>query len=82
MKAILIKENSWLAALAARKLRYGHIAIVIGSTIHLHNIDTAGFIRNRRWLIHELKHVEQFEQHGFFRFLWLYLAEYLQNGYY
>jgi hypothetical protein len=82
MKSVSIKQNSWIAALAARRLKYTHVAMVIGKTIHLHNINTAEFIRNKRWLIHELKHVDQFHEYGFFRFLWLYLKEYLRSGYY
>lgn len=32
--------------------------------------------------MHELKHVEQFEREGWFRFLWLYMLDYLKAGYY
>jgi len=32
-----IKENSWQAKIAARKMRTSAVAMVLGSTIHLHN---------------------------------------------
>ncbi|WP_276131812.1 DUF4157 domain-containing protein [Polluticoccus soli] len=82
MKNISIKQNSWIAAVAARRLGYRYLAMVIGKTIHLHNVNTAEFVRNKRWLIHELKHVDQFQQHGFLSFLWLYMKEHLRSGYY
>ena len=81
-RKVHIRENSWLARLAARKLGYAHVAMVIGHTIHLHNTTAAAFLSNRRWLLHELKHVSQYERHGYFGFLWRYLADYRRNGYY
>jgi hypothetical protein len=79
---VRIKENSWIAKLAARKLGYTQLAIVLGKTVYLHNTTKSHFIANKRWVIHELKHVEQFEQHGFTGFLLKYLLEYARNGYY
>ena len=79
---VRIKENSWVAKLAARKLRYSQVAIVLGNTVHLHNTTKAHFMANRRWVIHELKHVEQFQEHGFVGFLWKYVVEYARNGYF
>jgi hypothetical protein len=35
MVHVKIKENSWLAHIAARKLRCSQVAMVIGKTIHL-----------------------------------------------
>jgi hypothetical protein len=32
--------------------------------------------------VHELKHIDQFREHGTLRFLWLYLREHFKNGYY
>lgn len=77
-----IRERSWLAKLAARRLGYQQIAMVVGRTIYLHNSSRSSFLQNRRWLIHELKHVEQWQQHGYPGFLWKYLREYMRNGYY
>ncbi len=78
---VRIKENSFFACLAARHLGYSHVAIVIGRTIHLHNVTREGFFERPSWVVHELKHVEQYREHGFFGFLWKYLADYFKNGY-
>jgi hypothetical protein len=76
-----IKENSWIARLAARKLKAKKVAIVIGKTIHLHNTVNHEFLRDKKWLLHELKHIEQFSQHGFLSFIFLYLWESVRHGY-
>jgi hypothetical protein len=76
-----IKEQSFIARLAAWKLNSDKVAIVIGKTIHLHNTGKLEFLQNKRWLLHELKHVEQFEQHGFLSFLFIYLWESIRHGY-
>jgi hypothetical protein len=34
---VQIKENSWVAKLAAKKMHADKVAIVFGNTIHLHN---------------------------------------------
>jgi hypothetical protein len=77
-----IKENSWIAWLAAKKLQAVAVAIVVGSTIHLHNASKQDFLQNKRWLKHELCHIRQFKQHGFLPFIVKYLLESLQHGYY
>src|SRR5688500_17902664 len=79
---VRIRENAWLARLSARKLGFTHVAMVIGSTIYLYNTSISDFKRSKRWVIHELMHVEQFRRHGFLLFLILYGIEYLRNGYY
>lgn len=79
---VIIRENSWLAKLAAAKLKADQAAIVFGSTIHLHNTSRAEFLSDKEWLCHELKHVEQYQQHGFAAFLVKYLFEWVKNGYY
>jgi hypothetical protein len=76
-----IKERSLVARLAAWKLNSSQVAIVIGRTIHLHNTSRNEFLEDRRWLLHELKHIEQFRRYGFFRFIVLYLAESIRHGY-
>jgi hypothetical protein len=78
---IRIKENSWLARIAASRLRSKQVAMVLGSTIHLHNTTREEFLQNKRWLRHELAHVRQYAQHGFLRFLFLYLLESVRKGY-
>lgn len=77
-----IKENSWLARLAAWKLGASRVAIVWGKTIHLHNATREEFLSNSRWVRHELEHVRQFREYGFFRFLFLYFIESVRKGYF
>ena len=79
---ISIKENSWIAKIAARKLRSDNMAIVIGNTIHLHNVSKDHFLQDQRWVKHELCHVRQFHQHGFATFIFKYLRESLRHGYF
>ncbi len=76
-----IKERSFIARLAAWKLKSEKVAIVIGKTIHLHNTARLEFFQNKQWVLHELKHVEQFKQHGLLFFIFLYLLESIRNGY-
>lgn len=57
------------------------MAITIGKTIFLHNTSKKDFMQNRHWVRHELQHIKQFKQYGFFRFLWLYTKESLRHGY-
>jgi Domain of unknown function (DUF4157) len=78
----LIKENSWLAKIAAKKLRASNVAMVLGKTIHLHNTTKQNFLNDKRWLKHELCHVQQFKQHGYFMFVIKYLYESIKVGYY
>lgn len=79
---IKIKQDSWLAKLAARKMKAGSVALVLGKTIHLHNISQAAFKSSPRLVRHELKHVEQYRRLGYFRFLALYGWYSLYYGYY
>ncbi|MEP7278112.1 MAG: DUF4157 domain-containing protein [Bacteroidota bacterium] len=77
-----IKENSLLARLAARRLKQDKMAMVLGKTILLHDTTTQEFITNRKWVRHELAHIQQFRQHGYISFLVKYLVESIRNGYY
>lgn len=43
---LLIKENSWIAKIAARKLQSDNVAIVIGRTIHLHHVSKEDFLKD------------------------------------
>jgi hypothetical protein len=76
-----IKENSLLARLAARKLKQDKMAMVLGKTILLHDTTRQEFINNRKWIRHELAHIQQFKKHGYFLFLIKYLVESIRNGY-
>jgi len=78
----IIKENSWLAKIAAWKLSAGSVAMVLGKTIHLYNASKEDFLKDERWLKHELCHVRQFKEHGYFLFVAKYLWESVQKGYY
>ena len=76
-----IKEQSWIAKLAAKKLKSKNVAIVIGSTIHLYNVPKHQFLQNEKWVKHEVCHLKQFQKHGNFIFILKYLWESLQHGY-
>ncbi len=77
-----IKENSWLARVAALKLNTNSVAIVLGKTIHLHHTSKEEFLKNKKWLHHELCHVQQYKQYGFLGFIFKYLYESIRHGYY
>src|SRR5688572_21611441 len=79
---INIKENSWIAKFAAKKLHASNVAIVIGKTIHLHNATRQQFLQNEKWLKHELCHIRQFQQYGFLNFIVKYLWESYKRGYF
>ena len=78
----IIKENSFVARIAAFKLGTRSVAIVVGKTIHLHNTSKAEFLQNRRWVKHEICHIRQFQQHCYFPFIVKYLWESIRSGYY
>lgn len=76
-----IRENSFWAWLAAKRLKSEKMAMVLGRTIHLHNTTAEELLQNRRWLRHELAHIRQVKELGRFRFLWLYALESFRKGY-
>ena len=78
----IIQENSWLAKVAAKKLRSTNVAMVLGKTIHLFGVSKTDFLQDEKWLKHELCHIEQFKQYGYFTFVVKYLWESLRKGYY
>ena len=79
---IYIKENSFFAKIAAKKLGAESVAMVLGKTIHLHGCTKAYFLADTRWLKHELCHIKQVEENGTILFLIKYLWESLKKGYY
>jgi hypothetical protein len=79
---LLIKENSWIAKIAAHKLESDNVAIVIGRTIHLYHVSKEDFLKDEKWVRHEMCHIRQFKEHGFFPFIFKYLLESLRRGYY
>lgn len=78
----LIKENSWIAKLAAKKLQSENVAIVIGKTIHLFHVSKEDFLKDEKWVKHEMCHINQFKKHGFFTFIFKYLWESVRVGYF
>nr|WP_255578494.1 DUF4157 domain-containing protein [Chitinophaga sp. sic0106] len=70
-----------LALLAAKRLKVPVVAMVIGDTVHLHGVTKAVFMTDTAWVRHEVCHVRQFRECGFFAFLYRYFREYLRNGY-
>ncbi len=79
---LIIKENSWLAAIAAKKLSEKSVALVLGNTIHLYNTSKENFLKNEKWVKHEFCHIQQFRQHGYVGFIVKYLWESIRKGYY
>lgn len=77
-----IKENSFLARIAARQMKSQGIAMVIGKTIHLHGVSRKDFLQDISWVRHEACHVMQYKELGLLRFLWHYLWECKRVGYY
>ncbi len=79
---VYIKENSFFAKIAAKKLGAESVAMVLGKTIHLYGSTKAQFLADQRWLKHELCHIKQFEENGTILFLIKYLWESIKKGYY
>ena len=77
----LIKENSFLARIAAKKLRKDKVALVLGKTIHLWNTTSTEFLQNEKWVKHEICHVKQYQQYGVAGFIGRYLWESIKKGY-
>ena len=78
---VTIKENSWLARIAAHYLNSDNAAMVLNRTIHLHNATREQFLKNKKWVRHEVAHVKQWQKLGKFRFLIAYLMESFNKGY-
>jgi hypothetical protein len=77
-----IRENSWLAKIASKKLGTNRVAMVLGNSIHLWKTSKEDFLKDEKWVKHELCHVEQYKRYGFFNFLVRYLWESMRKGYY
>jgi hypothetical protein len=78
---VRIKENSFYAKYAAKKLKSQKMALVLGKTIHLHNTSKSEFLSNIRWVKHEVAHVLQYKRKGFLRFIVSYLLYTFSLGY-
>lgn len=77
-----IVERSLFARIARMVLKSSNVAMVLGNSIHLSGVDRHTFLKDDGWVAHELCHIRQFKEHGYFRFLWLYLKESARVGYY
>lgn len=82
MLKVKLKEQSWFAHLAARKMKAHSLAIVLGRTIHLWNISRNEFLQRPDLMVHEVEHVRQYQRHGVLPFLFLYLLDWVRHGYY
>ena len=71
-----------LAKIATKKLRSNNVAMVLGKTIHLYGISQTEFLQDKKWVKHEICHIRQFKQYGYFLFVVKYLWESLRKGYY
>ncbi len=78
---VFIKERSFRARIAAFCLGVNNVAFTLGKTIYLHNATRQEFLRDERWVKHELKHVEQFGEHGYINFVFKYVFETIRRGY-
>ena len=79
---IFIKEKSWIAKIAATKLRSSSCAIVFFNTIYLHNITKQEIMNDEKFLRHEVMHIKQWKREGAFLFLYKYIKFSIQFGYY
>jgi hypothetical protein len=77
-----VVERSLFARIARTVLKSNNVAMVLGKRIHLSGVSRDAFLRDEGWVAHELCHIRQFQEHGFLRFLWLYLRESMRVGYY
>jgi len=77
-----IVERSFFARIARMVLKSKNVAMVLGKSIHLSGVSRETFLKDEGWLAHELCHIRQFREHGYLRFLWLYLQESKRVGYY
>lgn len=78
---VTIKQNAWQARIAARMLKTNRVAIVLGSTIYLWGVTKEDFMRDKKWLAHELTHIQQFARYGKLRFTLMYLWQSIRHGY-
>jgi len=77
-----VVEQSLLARIARLFFGSSKIAMVIGNTIHLSGVNREVFISNRKWLLHEIMHIEQYRQYGVIKFIFLYTLESIKKGYF
>ena len=79
---VQIHQNALLAKIACKILKQKDVALTLRKTIYLSDSSPRQFLQNRRWVAHELAHVQQFMQYGTICFIFKYLLESLAKGYY
>lgn len=77
-----IKVDSRLAAVAAKRMKSERLAMVVGTTIHLHGTTREEFLSDIHWVRHEACHLHQYREYGTWRFLYCYVVEWIRKGYY
>ena len=82
MEVAPILENSPFARIARLVLKSRSVAMVLGGRIHLSGATRAEFLRDPRWVAHEMCHIRQYQELGTAGFLWRYLVESARVGYY
>jgi len=78
---VRVKEQSFVARLAAGKVGAKSVAIGFGETIFLYGASKQELLNNKQWLCHEIMHVLQYKREGFIRFLIKYVWLSLRFGY-
>ena len=68
--------------MAAHFLKQKNIAVVFGNTIYLHHTSKEDFLKDKKWVRHEVQHVYQYQQYGYINFIFKYLIETFRNGYF
>lgn len=76
-----IRENMTIAWIASKILNEKQAAVVINNTIYLHGVSKDNFVRNPKWVLHEMKHIEQYCREGVMLFLLKYAYYSLRYGY-
>jgi hypothetical protein len=79
--AVTIVSNSTIAYFAAIKLKSKRMAIVFGTYIHLYGVSIDEFLKDKKWVIHEMTHVHQYQRLGTVQFICSYLIESILKGY-
>ena len=78
---VYIKTDSRLARMAARILKTSRIAVTVNRTIYLYNCNKQDFLKNKKWVCHEIAHIGQYKRIGSLSFVAAYLFQCLVNGY-
>jgi hypothetical protein len=78
---VYIKENAFIAKLAATILKTERMAVTINNKIYLYNCSKEDFLRNKKWVCHEIVHILQYKRMGPLNFITAYLLQCIIKGY-